>query len=71
MLFRSNRLGVVLMLGGNIPGETRVLSVAIYNHVEAVEYSAAHWLAGGMVLFSFIVLLALYLVGGKLWKVSR
>jgi len=63
--------GVVLMLGGNIPGETRVLSVAIYNHVEAVEYSAAHWLAGGMVLFSFIVLLALYLVGGKLWKVSR
>jgi len=63
--------GVVLMLGGNIPGETRVLSVAIYNHVEAVEYSAAHWLAGGMVLFSFIVLLALYLVGGKLWKVAR
>src|SRR5512142_2266071 len=55
--------GVVLMLGGNIPGETRVLSVAIYNHVEAMEYGAAHWLAGGMVLFSFVVLLGLYLAG--------
>ncbi len=63
--------GVVLMLGGNIPGETRVLSISIYNHVEAMEYSAAHWLAGGMVLFSFIVLLSLYLVGGKLWRVTR
>jgi molybdate transport system permease protein len=63
--------GVVLMLGGNIPGETRVLSVAIYNHVEAMEYSAAHWLAGGMVLFSFIVLLSLYLAGSKLSKVAR
>ncbi|MDD4930217.1 MAG: molybdate ABC transporter permease subunit [Gallionella sp.] len=52
--------GVVLMLGGNIPGETRVLSVAIYNHVEAMEYAPAHWLAGGMVLFSFVVLLLLY-----------
>jgi molybdate transport system permease protein len=63
--------GVVLMLGGNIPGETRVLSVAIYNHVEAMEYGAAHWLAGGMVMFSFLVLLSLYLVGGKLWKGAR
>ncbi|TAJ82048.1 MAG: molybdate ABC transporter permease subunit [Gallionellaceae bacterium] len=63
--------GVVLMLGGNIDGETRVLSVAIYNHVEAMEYSAAHLLAGGMVLFSFIVLLALYLSGGKLSKVTK
>jgi molybdate transport system permease protein len=63
--------GVVLMLGGNIPGETRVLSVAIYNHVEAMEYGAAHWLAGGMVLFSFLVLLSLYLVGGKLWQGAR
>jgi len=63
--------GVVLMLGGNIPGETRVLSVAIYNHVEAMEYDAAQWLAGGMVLFSFLVLLSLYLAGGKLWKGAR
>ncbi len=63
--------GVVLMLGGNIDGETRVLSVAIYNHVEAMEYSAAHVLAGGMVLFSFVVLLALYLAGGKLSRMSK
>jgi molybdate transport system permease protein len=63
--------GVVLMLGGNIPGETRVLSVAIYNHVEAMEYSAAHWLAGSMVLFTFLVLLGLYLAGGKLSRVMR
>ena len=63
--------GVVLMLGGNIPGETRVLSVAIYNHVEAMEYGAAHWLAGGMVLFSFAVLLVLYLAGGTLPSVMR
>ena len=63
--------GVVLMLGGNIPGETRVLSVAIYNHVEAMEFSAAHLLAGGMVLFSFSVLLALYFAGGKSWNGMR
>ena len=63
--------GVVLMLGGNIPGETRVLSVAIYSHVEAMEYGAAHLLAGGMVLFSFLVLLGLYLAGGKLSQVSK
>jgi molybdate transport system permease protein len=61
--------GVVLMLGGNIPGETRVMSVAIYSHVEAMEYAAAHVLAGGMVLFSFLVLLVLYLTGGKVAKV--
>ena len=50
--------GVVLMMGGNIPGATRVVSVAIYDHVEASEYAPAHWLAGGMVLFSFLVMLA-------------
>ncbi|MES1982886.1 MAG: molybdate ABC transporter permease subunit [Pseudomonadota bacterium] len=58
--------GVVLMLGGNIPGETQVLSLAVYNHVEALEFSAAHWLAGGMVLCSFLALLALYLVSGRM-----
>jgi molybdate transport system permease protein len=63
--------GVVLMLGGNIDGETRVLSVAIYNHVEGMEYGAAHLLAGSMVLFSFIVLLLLYLAGGKSWRVTK
>lgn len=52
--------GVVLMIGGNIPGQTRVVSVQIYDHVEAIEYVQAHWLAGGMVLLSFLVLLALY-----------
>ena len=51
--------GVVLMIGGNIPGKTRVVSTQIYGHVEALEYTQAHWLAGGMVLFSFAVLLAL------------
>ncbi len=53
--------GVVLMIGGNIPGATRVLSVAIYDHVEAMEYGQAHWLAGGLLLFSFLVLLSLNL----------
>jgi molybdate transport system permease protein len=52
--------GVVLMIGGNIPGQTRVVSVQIYDHVEALEYAQAHWLAGGMLVFSFLVLLALY-----------
>ncbi len=53
--------GVVLMLGGNIPGVTRVVSVQIYDHVEAMEYAQAHWLAGGMVVFAFVVLLGLNL----------
>jgi molybdate transport system permease protein len=52
--------GVVLMIGGNIPGQTRVVSVQIYDHVEALDYGQAHWLAGVMVLFSFLVLLLLY-----------
>ena len=50
--------GVVMMLGGNIPGQTRVVSTQIYSHVEAMEYAQAHWLAGGMLVFSFVVLLA-------------
>ncbi|MEH6485501.1 MULTISPECIES: molybdate ABC transporter permease subunit [Pseudomonas] len=52
--------GVVLMIGGNIPGKTQVVSVQIYNHVESLQYAQAHWLAGGMLLFSFVILLALY-----------
>jgi molybdate transport system permease protein len=52
--------GVVLMIGGNIPDKTRVVSVQIYNHVEALEYAQAHWLSAGMVAFSFVVLLVLY-----------
>jgi len=61
--------GVVLMIGGNIPEKTRVVSVAIYDHVEALEYAEAHVLAGGMLLFSFLVLLALYTrKGASVWK---
>ena len=52
--------GVVLMIGGNIPGVTRVVSVQIYDHVEALEYAQAHWLAGGMVVFAFVVLVLLH-----------
>ena len=52
--------GVVLMVGGNIPDKTRVVSVQIYNHVEALEYSAAHGLAAGLLVFSFLVLWLLY-----------
>jgi len=52
--------GVVLMIGGNIPDKTRVVSTQIYDHVEAMEYAQAHWLSGGMLVFSFVVLLGLY-----------
>jgi molybdate transport system permease protein len=52
--------GVVLMIGGNIPNQTRVVSVQIYDHVEALEYTQAHWLAAGMVVFSLLVLVSLY-----------
>jgi molybdate transport system permease protein len=52
--------GVVLMVGGNIPGETQVLSIAIYDHVEKLQYDQAHWLAGGLLLLSFLVLLCVY-----------
>lgn len=58
--------GVILMIGGNIPGETKVLSIAIYDHVEALEYDQAHILAAGMLVFAFIVLLSLYLINGRL-----
>jgi molybdate transport system permease protein len=52
--------GIVLMIGGNIPYQTRVVSVQIYDHVEAMEYAQAHWLSVAMLLFSFVVLLLLY-----------
>jgi molybdate transport system permease protein len=52
--------GVVLMIGGNIPGETQVLSIAMYDHVEALEYQQAHWLALGLLAVSFCVLLFIY-----------
>ena len=53
--------GVVLMIGGNIPGETGVLSIAIYDHVEAMEYGQAHLLAGGLLITSFLMLIFVYL----------
>ncbi|NHZ98979.1 molybdate ABC transporter permease subunit [Massilia sp. CCM 8734] len=52
--------GVVMMIGGNIPQQTRVVSVQIYGHVEAIEYAQAHWLSGGMLVTSFVALLLLY-----------
>ena len=63
--------GIVLMLGGNIPGQTRVISVQIYDHVEALEYGQAHWLAGGLLAFSFVTLMALYLLQPKARFASR
>jgi len=50
------------MIGGNIPGETQVLSIAIYDHVEALEYGQAHLLSGGLLLLSFLLLIAVYAV---------
>jgi molybdate transport system permease protein len=57
--------GVVLMIGGNIPGKTSVVSTEIYGHVEAMEYAQAHVLAAGMLAFSFMVLLALALMNRR------
>jgi len=57
--------GVVLMIGGNIPGRTRVVSIAIYDHVESLEYGHAHWLSGALLLLSFLMLVAVYAVNGR------
>ena len=61
--------GVVLMIGGNIPGKTSVISTQIYGHVEALEYSQAHGLALAMVVFAFVVLLAVNLAGRRAARV--
>ncbi len=63
--------GVVLMIGGNIPDKTRVVSVQIYDHVEALEYVQAHGLAGGMLVFSFLVLLTLYTLNPRTGRVGQ
>ncbi len=63
--------GVVLMIGGNIPGETKVLSVAVYDHVEMLEYDQAHLLSAGMLGFAFVVLVSLYLLNGRLGRNPR
>lgn len=57
--------GVVLMIGGNIPGQTRVVSVQLYDHVEALDYGQAHWLAAYLLVFSFVVLLLTYSFQGR------
>lgn len=58
--------GVVLMLGGNIPGETQVLSIAIYNHVESLEYTQAHLLSAGLLALSFLMMLTVYGLRGRM-----
>jgi len=58
--------GVVLMVGGNIPGETRVISIAIYDHVETLDYAAAHALSAVLLAFSFLVLLMVYTLNRRL-----
>ena len=63
--------GVVLMIGGNIPGETKVLSVAIYDHVETLEYAQAHILSAGMIGFAFVVLLVLFFVNGRFYRSNQ
>jgi molybdate transport system permease protein len=60
--------GVVLMIGGNIPGQTKVLSIAIFDYVEQLRWAEAHVLAGGMLLFSFVVILAMTLAERRLWR---
>ncbi len=60
--------GVVLMIGGAIPGKTKVLSVAIYDYVETGDWSTAHWLAGGMLLFSFAVILTMMTLEKRLGR---
>jgi molybdate transport system permease protein len=56
----------VLMVGGNIPGSTRVISIAIYEHVETLSYEQAHILSAGLLIFSFIVLLGVYIFNRRL-----
>jgi molybdate transport system permease protein len=63
--------GVVLMIGGSIPGETKVLSVAIYDHVETLEYDQAYLLSGAMLVFAFVVLVILYMINGRLTREDR
>lgn len=63
--------GVVLMIGGNIPGKTKVLSVAIYDHVETLQWAEAHRLAGGMLVFSFVVILAMMTLEKRIGRTRR
>ena len=62
--------GIVLMIGGNLPDETRVLSIALFDHVESLDYDRAHFLAGGLLIFSFVLLFLLYGIDRK-WQAAR
>lgn len=59
--------GVVLMVGGNIPGETRVVSIAIYDHVETLNYGAAHQLSLALIIFAFVTLFSMFLINRR-WQ---
>ena len=61
--------GVVLMIGGNIPGETQVLSIAIYDHVESLEYAHAHMLSAGLLVLSFLLLVLVYGLNARVARV--
>jgi molybdate transport system permease protein len=61
--------GVVLMVGGNIPGETRVISIDIYDKVESLNYTAAHQLSATLLVFAFLVLLAMFVINRR-WRQS-
>jgi molybdate transport system permease protein len=64
--------GVVLMIGGNIPGETQVLSIALYDQVESLQYAQAHRMAAGLLVFSFLMLLFLYRQSDQgSWRIQR
>ena len=63
--------GVVLMVGGNIPGRTKVISIAVYEHVETLEYAQAHLLAAGLLVFSFLVLVAVYALNRRVPTLVR
>ena len=63
--------GVVLMIGGNIPGETKVLSVAIYDYVETLQWASAHLLAGGMLVFAFVVILSVSLIDRRIARAGQ
>jgi molybdate transport system permease protein len=62
--------GVVLMIGGNIPGETKLVSMAIYDFVERLEWDKAHLLAGGMVVFAFVVITSVMLLDRRIGRVA-
>jgi len=63
--------GVVLMIGGNIPGSTQVVSIAIYDHVEALEYSQAHWLSASLLILSFVMLVIVYGVNRRFSQAQK